>query len=127
MFGIALVNLAGLPFIPAGFIAKFFLFASAFASGWWFAPILVIVALLGSVVALFYYAYTVKIMLVDAPSTEVKLLTDDSTMFDWSRATAFVSVALLVIFGVFGMVTFKFLLYPSIDLSNCVRFAFHER
>ena len=29
VFVIALFNLAGLPFVPAGFIAKFFLFATA--------------------------------------------------------------------------------------------------
>lgn len=71
-FALCLINLAGLPFIPAGFIAKFYLFSSAYASQVYFGPLLAIVGLLGSLVGLYYYLYLVKIMIVDEPSDAVK-------------------------------------------------------
>ncbi len=73
-FSLCLLNLAGLPFVPAAFIAKFFLFATAFSSGLWYGQVLAVVGLIGSVIALFYYSYLAKIMIVDAPSNAVKSL-----------------------------------------------------
>ncbi|MCE2928880.1 MAG: hypothetical protein LW817_04530 [Candidatus Caenarcaniphilales bacterium] len=100
---LCLINLAGLPFIPAGFIAKFFLFSSAFASGTGLGQLLAIVGLLGSLVALFYYLYFVKIMVVDAPSTAVKQL-DDTVCPGLGIKSAFVLTLLVLIdVGVFGM------------------------
>jgi len=78
-FSLCLLNLAGLPFIPAAFIAKFFLFATAYSSGLWLGQVLAIIGLIGSVVALFYYSYLAKIMIVDTPSNAVKSLSDDET------------------------------------------------
>ncbi|NQY79378.1 MAG: NADH-quinone oxidoreductase subunit N [Candidatus Caenarcaniphilales bacterium] len=103
VFVIALFNLAGLPFIPAGFIAKFFLFATAFSSGITYAPYLVIIALIGSVVALFYYLYVAKLVIVDAPSHKLQSIPDEGPAFDFTKLTAVLSTALLVIFSVWGM------------------------
>ena len=103
VFVIALFNLAGLPFIPAGFIAKFFLFASAFSSGITYAPYLVIIALLGSVVALFYYIYVAKLIIVDSPSHKLQSTVDEGPAFDFTKLSAVLSTALLVVIGIWGM------------------------
>lgn len=126
---LCLINLAGLPFIPAGFIAKFYLFSSAFASGLSFNGInlglvLTTVGLVGSAVALYYYLYLVKIIIVDEPSTVVKLLPceesrgpcfikaicgNGSQGLDLIKVSMFITVVLLIGFGVFGMNTFRIL------------------
>ena len=116
IFSIALFNLAGLPFIPAGFIAKFFLFATSFSSGLIYAPYLVIIALIGSVIALFYYLYLAKLMIVDEPSFALKQLetvelvavTEEGASkptysYDPARLTAMLSVGVLIIVSIFGM------------------------
>lgn len=76
VFALCLINLAGLPFIPAGFIAKFFLFSAAFSSGIAFGQLLAIIGLIGSIIGLYYYLYLIKIMVVDSPSTVVSQITD---------------------------------------------------
>jgi NADH-quinone oxidoreductase subunit N len=64
---IFLLSLAGLPPL-AGFFGKFYLFSTAFAAGenggllW-----LVIIALIGSFVSLYYYVIVLKAMFVDEP------------------------------------------------------------
>jgi NAD(P)H-quinone oxidoreductase subunit 2 len=104
IFAIALFNLAGLPFIPAGFIAKFFLFASAFQSELPYAALLVLIGLIGSIIALFYYLYTVKILAVNEESTllkETNKVADNR--FDYTKFGAVVSMAALLFVGIFGM------------------------
>lgn len=107
---ICLINLAGLPFIPAGFIGKFFLFSAAYSSAVPFGKTLAIIGLLGSVVALYYYLYFIKIMVVDSPSTAVKNLPeskeDNSNFFTIMENKAAItalaaSVVLLTYFGIF--------------------------
>jgi NADH-quinone oxidoreductase subunit N len=44
-FAFCLISLAGLPLIPASFIAKFFLFSTAFSSGFVFGKVLAIIGL----------------------------------------------------------------------------------
>ena len=126
---LCLINLAGLPFIPAGFIAKFYLFSSAYASnlglsfwGFQLGQILAVLGLLGSLVGLYYYLYLVKIMIVDEPSTAVKQLENTDSSFCLIKLTQScgpakgyglinISMALTVIlmigFGVFGMNWFR--------------------
>lgn len=113
-FSLCLINLAGLPFVPAAFIAKFYLFNSAFTSGLSYGPILAIVGLVGSIIALFYYLYLVKIMVVDEPSTAVKQIEEPV-----SPALAFstgIVVTMMLGFGIFGMGIFKDL--ASTVISN---------
>ncbi len=120
IFSIALFNLAGLPFIPAGFIAKFFLFSSSFSSGLVYAPYLVIIALIGSVIALFYYLYLAKLMIVDEPSyalsaqseaslsnsssdEKISFITKLKHCYDPAKFTAMLSVAVLIVVSIWGM------------------------
>jgi NAD(P)H-quinone oxidoreductase subunit 2 len=105
LFSLCLINLAGLPFIPAGFIAKFFLFSSAFSSGLGYGKLLAIVGLIGSLIALFYYLYLVKILVVDPISTPVKQLPekDSSEGFSLVKISTVLTVVLLLVFGIFGM------------------------
>ena len=105
---LCLINLAGLPFIPAGFIAKFYLFSSAYKSnlmllginvGFWLA----LIGLLGSLVGLFYYLYLVKVMVVNEPSTAVSQLEEKDSSFDYSRLALSMSVVLMTGLGIWGM------------------------
>ena len=66
MMMLALFSLAGIPPF-AGFFSKFFVFASAFEAGF---RVLVFIALLNTVISLYYYLLIVKAMFItpsDAP------------------------------------------------------------
>jgi NAD(P)H-quinone oxidoreductase subunit 2 len=76
---LCLLNLAGLPIPPAGFFAKVFIFAAGaqitqpflgMPMGW----VLVTVALLTSVPAIYYYTRVVILMIVPEPSEKVAAL-----------------------------------------------------
>jgi NAD(P)H-quinone oxidoreductase subunit 2 len=67
-----LLSLAGLP-VTVGFFAKFFLFQSAIAAMPQLTG-LVILALLTSVVSLFYYVNVMRIMIIQEPSDAVRYL-----------------------------------------------------
>ena len=69
-FCICLFNLAGLPIPPAGFTAKFILFKSAFDAGH-LGVFLGSLALITTILSVFYYSYIVKLMVVDKPSQAV--------------------------------------------------------
>ncbi len=69
-FCICLFNLAGLPIPPAGFIAKFILFKGAFNAGS-IGIFLGTIALITTILSVFYYSYIVKLMVVDKPSQAV--------------------------------------------------------
>ena len=103
LFALCLINLAGLPFIPAGFIAKFFLFSSAYASGLVFGPVMAIIGLVGSLIALYYYTYLIKIMVVDAPSNAIKALPEKACCFDLTKISASIAVLAMAVVGIFGM------------------------
>lgn len=72
--GICLLNLAGLPVPPAGFLAKVFIFWSGLQMGTPLGYALVIVALLTSVPAVYYYARVVIMAVVKEPSPVVAAL-----------------------------------------------------
>ena len=65
-----LLSLTGLPPF-AGFIGKFFLFAAVLKDGGAFV-ILALVAVMNSVVSLYYYAKIIKTMFLDMPNPEDK-------------------------------------------------------
>lgn len=109
---LCLINLAGLPFIPAGFIAKFYLFSTAYNSGLNFAGIdlgfwLALIGLIGSLIGLFYYLYLVKVMVVDEASTAVSQLEDSDSAWNSTRLALSMSVVLMAGFGIFGMGIFR--------------------
>jgi NAD(P)H-quinone oxidoreductase subunit 2 len=103
-FAFCLISLAGLPLIPASFIAKFFLFSTAFSSEFAFGKVLAIIGLVGSIIALFYYMYLVKILVVDDVSTAVKAIPEkDEHPSRMIKTATLIAVIKLVVVGIFMM------------------------
>lgn len=84
---VCMLNLAGLPFPPAGFFAKIFVFGAGlqipvmignFNVGW----TLVGVALLTSIPSIYYYTRVCIKMIVDEPSERVAALPSERPFFD---------------------------------------------
>ncbi|MCD8318170.1 MAG: NADH-quinone oxidoreductase subunit N [Paraprevotella sp.] len=63
---LALFSLGGIPPF-AGFFSKFFIFAAAFEEGWY---LVVFLALLNTIISLYYYLMVVKAMYISEPLTE---------------------------------------------------------
>jgi NAD(P)H-quinone oxidoreductase subunit 2 len=85
---VCLLNLAGLPLPPAGFFAKVFVFTAGAQihetflgqpMGW----VLVAVALITSIPAVYYYARVIIMMIVPEPSQKVAALTGSSQARPW--------------------------------------------
>lgn len=79
LLSVCLINLAGLPIPPAGFLAKVFIFTAGFSSplfifGLPVGPLLVVVALLTTIPAIFYYTRVVIKMIAQEPSQVVASL-----------------------------------------------------
>jgi NAD(P)H-quinone oxidoreductase subunit 2 len=72
MLSVFFISLAGLP-VTVGFFAKFFLFQQVL-NGAPYLLGLVVLALLTSVVSLFYYVNVIRLTVVDAPSDTVRYL-----------------------------------------------------
>lgn len=92
---IFLLSLTGLPPF-AGFVGKFFLFAAVVKEGGAFV-ILVLVAVLNSVVSLYYYAKIIKTMFLDSPAAEAK--TVPVAPYDMTLLVPL--TALTVVFGIY--------------------------
>jgi NADH-quinone oxidoreductase subunit N len=92
-----LLSLTGLPPF-AGFIGKFFLFAAVLKEGGPFV-ILVLVAVMNSVVSLYYYANIIKIMFLDSPYPEDK--TVPVAAGDLNFTILLPLTVLTVVFGVY--------------------------
>ncbi|HEY9713321.1 MAG TPA: NADH-quinone oxidoreductase subunit NuoN [Chroococcales cyanobacterium] len=98
---VCLLNLAGLPIPPAGFFAKLFIFGAGIQMplvvgnmpvGW----LLVGVALVTSVPAIYYYSRVVIKMIVREPSEKVKALPEQRPFFDSPQAAPIMALALCV-------------------------------
>lgn len=96
-FAIFLLSLTGLPPF-AGFIGKFLLFKAVLEAGGVFV-ILVLVAVMNSVVSLYYYAKIIKIMFLDTPNPEDKTVTVAANDFNFTLLLPL--TALTVIFGIY--------------------------
>lgn len=92
-----LLSLTGLPPF-AGFIAKFFLFAAVLKEGGAFV-ILVLVAVMNSVVSLYYYAKIIKTMFLDSPYPEDKAVRVGAGDFNLTLLVPL--TALTVVFGIY--------------------------
>jgi NAD(P)H-quinone oxidoreductase subunit 2 len=110
---ICLLNLAGLPIPPAGFFAKLFVFQSGLEGGA-FGIILVILALITSVPAIYYYTRPVIKMLVKEPSTVVNELEPFRKPAPSNQFTAMLAVILCLI----GLMATSFNVKSFIDLSD---------
>ncbi|MBI3590167.1 MAG: NADH-quinone oxidoreductase subunit NuoN [Candidatus Melainabacteria bacterium] len=97
-FSVCLFNLAGLPIPPAGFIAKFILFKSSFDCG--FAGIVLgSIALITTILSIYYYSLIVKLMIVDKPSNAV--LNMDSNKESLGKSNELNSAILISVIAIF--------------------------
>ncbi len=101
LLGVCLVNLAGLPLPPAGFFAKVLVFGAGLQIttnvgglplGW----LLVSVALITSIPAVYYYTRVVIKMIVKEPSPEVAALPDEPMYLDSPQFPTFACLAISV-------------------------------
>ena len=101
IFSICLFNLGGLPIPPAGFIAKFILLQASFQSGL-LGIVLGSIALLTTIVSIYYYSYIAKIMIVDEPSKEVAGIDTNKEAlgksFSLNSAIAITAIGILIVF-----------------------------
>lgn len=98
---LALFSLAGIPPF-AGFFSKFFVFMSAFSAGF---RILVLIALLNTVISLYYYLLIVKAMYIEQSNNPVEPIKCDI----YTRISLTICVAGIVLLGICSFV------YSSID------------
>ena len=96
-FAVFLLSLTGLPPF-AGFIGKFFLFAAVLKAGGVFV-ILALVAVMNSVVSLYYYAKIIKTMFLDAPNPEDKTVSLGANDFNFTLLLPL--TVLTVVFGIY--------------------------
>ena len=82
----------------AGFIGKFFLFAAVLKEGGVFV-ILALVAVMNSVVSLYYYAKIIKTMFLDAPNPEDKTVSLGAGDFNFTLLAPL--TLLTVVFGIY--------------------------
>jgi NADH-quinone oxidoreductase subunit N len=109
-----LLSLTGLPPF-AGFIGKFFLFAAVLKEGGAFV-ILALVAVMNSVVSLYYYAKIIKIMFLDMPNPEDKTIS--LGVDDFNFTLLFPLTVLTVVFGIYFSPLLK---YTSHSLSFFIK------
>jgi NADH-quinone oxidoreductase subunit N len=94
---IFLFSLTGLPPF-AGFIGKFFLFAAVIKQGGLFV-VLALVAIINSVISLYYYAKIVKVMFLDAPDPSDKTIAVGINDFTLLLPLTVLTVFLGIYFG----------------------------
>lgn len=111
---ICLLNLAGLPVPPAGFLAKVFIFWSGFqmqnSLGYW----LVAAALITSVPAIFYYTRVAIMMVVKEPSPAVAALPDADRATPYPQGGTVLALALSLI----GILVGTVLVNPLMNFSG---------
>lgn len=91
---LALFSLAGIPPF-AGFFSKFMVFASAFESGFY---LVVFLALINTVISLYYYLLVVKAMFVDENPEPVETFRSSNSM----RLSLVLCLAGVLVFGLFS-------------------------
>lgn len=111
-FSVCLFNLGGLPVPPAGFIAKFVLLKASFAAGP-LGLILGTIALVTTIISIYYYCYIAKIMIADDPLNVVNKIDSNKESLGNSMPLNFAIGASVV--GVFLTVA---LTNPILFLSN---------
>ena len=89
---LSLFSLAGIPPV-AGFFGKFFLFAAAAVQGYYW---LVLIAVVNTIVSLYYYLRVVKAMFIDRDENPIASIKSDTL----TRVSVMISVAGIVVIGV---------------------------
>lgn len=97
-FAICLISLAGIP-ITAGFFSKFYLFKAVAMAGYNYMPLLII-ALLNTILALFYYMRIVKALYVQ-PEDQIRRIDIVKVPIEL-RLTLILSVVGVVFLGIFA-------------------------
>ena len=98
---LALFSLAGIPPF-AGFFSKFFIFAAAFHSGF---HLLVFIALVNTVISLYYYLRVVKAMYINPSDAPIASFRSDN----YTRASLLICTAGIIVLSIASVV------YDSID------------
>ncbi|MDR1381293.1 MAG: NADH-quinone oxidoreductase subunit N [Tannerella sp.] len=93
---LALFSLAGIPPF-AGFFSKFFIFMSAFSAGF---EILVFIALINTIVSLYYYLLIVKAMYITPGDAPVAPFRSDP----YTRASLLICLLGILLFGLAGSI-----------------------
>ncbi len=93
---LSLFSLGGIPFF-AGFFSKFFVFEAAFKAGFW---VLVLIALLNTVISLYYYLLIVKAMYITPNETPIPAFRSDNYM----RLSLVICLAGVVLLGIVSAV-----------------------
>lgn len=93
---LALFSLAGIPPF-AGFFSKFFIFAAAFESGW---HLLVFIALVNTVLSLYYYLRIVKAMYINHSDTPIAPFRSDN----YTRAALIICTLAIVVLSIASIV-----------------------
>jgi NADH-quinone oxidoreductase subunit N len=98
---IFMLSLAGLPPL-VGFFGKFYLFTAAVRTGNHYGLLgLVILALAGSLVSLYYYLSVLKAVLVDEPAEEGVAASPAGRCASGERVAVMVLAALVLLLGLF--------------------------
>ena len=108
VLALLLLSLAGIP-PTAGFIAKVAVFSAAVQAGYW--P-LVLIAVLASVIAAFFYIRVIVLMYMQEPEAESSI---EPALV--GRFVVAVTAALTLVFGVAPQILFHFL-----DSASVIRF-----
>jgi NAD(P)H-quinone oxidoreductase subunit 2 len=111
---ICLLNLAGLPVPPAGFLAKLFVFWSGFQMYSTTGYILVAAALITSVPAVYYYSRVVIMMIVKDPSPKVQAMADTRPRLADSPNGPSIALALSIL----GITAGSFMVNQLMDFSG---------
>lgn len=91
---LALFSLGGIPPF-AGFFSKFFIFAAAAEQGFY---VLVLIAVINTIVSLYYYLRVVKAMFIDSSETPIPAIRTES----YNRASLFLCTAGILLVGIFS-------------------------
>ena len=105
-------NLAGLPLPPAGFIAKFILIKASFEAGL-FGIILGSIALITTILSIYYYSYIAKLMIVDKPSLPVQNINSNKSAL--GKSGELYAAITLTIIGIFICTVFS---NPILKITN---------
>ena len=114
MLSICLLNLAGLPVPPAGFLAKVFIFWAGIQMYSTLGYFLVAAALITSVPAVYYYTRVVIVMVVKDPSPKVEAMPDTRPRLADPQAGLFFAMAVSIL----GIIAGSFAVNSLVDFSG---------
>ncbi len=100
---LAMFSLGGIP-IFAGFFSKFFIFAAALEKGFY---VLVLIAVINTIISLYYYLLVVKAMFIDSSDNPIPTIQTDN----YNRVSLFICTAGIILIGLFGVIMDKIELY----------------